>query len=80
MYLKKKSWSIEEIARQVRGLSRECSSSYNDGFTAFELKKDLYQIKDIVDTALSVAPTFGEMEDRWLQEQEKKRIIKHLKS
>ena len=80
MHLKKKSWSVDEIARQVQSLSRECSSSYNDGFTAFELKKDLYQIKDLIDSAISSAPSFGEMEIKWLQEQEKKRIIKHLKS
>jgi hypothetical protein len=54
MHLKKKSWSIEDVATQLRALSRECSSSYNDGFTAFELKKDLYQIKELVDQALTV--------------------------
>jgi hypothetical protein len=80
MHLKKKSWSVEEIARQVHSLSRECSSPYNDGFTAFELKKDLYQIKDLVETAISSAPSFGELETKWLTEQEQKRIIKILKS
>ena len=79
MHLKKKDWSIENIAQQVHSLSRECSSHYNDGFTAFELKKDLYQIKFIIDDALKTAPDFsGEQE--WLTEQEKKRIIKILKS
>jgi hypothetical protein len=79
MHLKKKSWSIEDIANQLRALSRECSSPYNDGFTAFELKKDLYQIKFIIDDALKTTPEFnGEQE--WLTEQEKKRIIKILKS
>ena len=79
MHLKKKDWSIENIVQQVRSLSRECSSHYNDGFTAFELKKDLYQIKFIIDDALKTSPDFsGEQE--WLTEQEKKRIIKILKS
>ena len=80
MHLKKKSWSIEDVANQLRALSRECNSSYNDGFTAFELKKDLYQIKELVDQALSNSPNFGELEQEWLTNQEQKRIIKILKS
>lgn len=80
MQLKKKSWSVEDIAQQIHAISRECSSSYNDGFTALELKKDLYQIKDLIDAALKQAPDFGEYEQQWLTQQEKKRIIKHLKS
>ena len=79
MHMKKQSWSVEDIATQVHAIARECSSSYNDGFTAFELKKDLYQIKEILDTAISRSPTFyGEQE--WLTAQEQQRIIKILKS
>jgi hypothetical protein len=76
----KKSWDIADIANQISALSRECSSTYNDGFTSFELKKELYFLKEIVDKAVSVAPDFGKMEQQWLTEQEQKRIIKHLKS
>lgn len=76
----KKSWDTADIANQIHSLARECVSPYNDGFTAFECKKDLYQIKKIIDEALSRSPEFGELEEEWLQEQEKKRIIKILKS
>ena len=69
-----------DIANQLSALSRECSSPYNDGFTAFEFKKDLYQIKFAVDHALKTVPDFGQMEQQWLTEQEQKRIIKILKS
>ena len=48
MHLKKKNWDVANIASQLRELSNQCSSPYNDGFTAFELKKDLYQIKDLI--------------------------------
>lgn len=78
--LKKKSWSVDDIVRQINALSRECGSPYNDGFTSFECKKDLYQLKQIVDDALSRSPSFGDSEKEWLREQEKNRIIKHLKS
>ncbi len=76
----KQSWDVADIANQISALSRECSSVYNDGFTSFELKKELYILKEIVDKSLTSAPDFGEMEQRWLTEQEQKRIIKHLKS
>lgn len=75
----RKSWDAADIANQLRSLSRECSSHYNDGFTAFECKKDLYLIKHIIDEALLDAPDFGEMEQEWLKEQEQKKIIKILK-
>jgi len=76
----KKSWDVADISRQLHSLARECASPYNDGFTAFNLKKELYLIKDIVDQAFEDAPNFGELEKDWLTEQEKKRIIKILKS
>ena len=76
----RKSWDVADIANQLHSLSRECSSSYTDGFTSFEFKKELYLIKEIVDRALQNAPDFGEMEQQWLTEQEQKRIIKILKS
>ena len=70
---------MEDIATQIHAIARECSSPYNDGFTSFELKKDLYQIKEILDKAIAQSPTFyGEQE--WLTEQEQQRIIKILKS
>lgn len=78
MHLKKKDWDVANITSQIHSLSRQCSSPYNDGFTAFELKKDLHQIKEVIDQALKNAPTF-EGEEQWLQEQEQKRIIKYLK-
>lgn len=78
--LKKKSWSVDDIIRQIHALSRECSSPYNDGFTSFECKKDLYQIKEAIDNSLKTSPNFGNIEQEWLTEQEKKRIVKHLKS
>ncbi len=80
MHLKKKNWDVANITSQIRELSNQCSSPYNDGFTSFELKKDLYQIKDLVEQALNRSPNFGELEQQWLTDQEQKRIIKILKS
>jgi len=76
----KKNWDVADISNQIHSLTRECVSNYNDGFTAFECKKDLYQLKHLIDHALSRAPKFGDMEQQWLTEQEQKRIIRLLKS
>lgn len=80
MYLKKKDWDVADIAEQIRRLSMQCSNHHNDGFTSFELKKDLYLLKNLIDSALDDAPDFGKLEQDWLTEQEKKRIINILKS
>lgn len=78
MYLKKKNWSVEEIVRQIHAIQYQIKNPSNDGYTAFELKKDLYQIKQILDDSIRSSPSF-EGEEQWLQEQEKKRIIKILR-
>jgi len=76
----KTNWNVADIAFQIRAISNTCSNAGTDGFTAFELKKDLYQIQSLLKEALESAPDFGEIEQHWLTEQEKKRIIKILKS
>jgi hypothetical protein len=76
----KKNWEVGDITSQVHNLAREISSPYNDGYTQWHCKQDLYQIKQLVDQALSKSPDFGELEQEWLQTQEKKHIIKILKS
>ncbi len=75
----KKNWDVADIMSQIQTMSRECNSSYNDGILSFEIKKDLWQIKFFVDDTLKKSSTFSG-EDEWLEEQEKKRLIKHLKS
>jgi hypothetical protein len=76
----KKNWEVGDITSQVHSLAREISSPYNDGYTQWHCKQDLYQIKQLVDQALSKSPYFGDLEQEWLQTQEKKHIIKILKS
>lgn len=80
MHLKKKSWGVADITQQIHNAARECQSPYNDGYTGWYVKQDLYQIKFILDEALKNCPSFGDTEEQWLTEQEQKRIIKILKS
>ena len=76
----KKNWEVGDITSQVHSLAREISSPYNDGYTQWHCKQDLYQIKQLVDQALARSPDFGDLEQEWLHEQVKKHIIKILKS
>jgi len=76
----KKNWEVGDITSQVHSLAREISSPYNDGYTQWHCKQDLYQIKQLVDQALARSPNFGDLEQEWLHTQEKKHIIKILKS
>lgn len=73
----KKSWDVANIAGQINSAAYECSSPYNDGYTGFYTKQDLYRIKWILEDALKRCPEYaGEAE--WLREQEKKQVIKIL--
>lgn len=75
----KKSWDPSVVAQHINSAAYECTSPYNDGFTAFYTKQDLYRMKWLIDDALNSCPKFAG-EDEWLREQEKKRVIRILKN
>ena len=55
----------------------ELNSPRNDGYVAFEMKKDLYRLKVLLDQILKDSPEFvGESE--FLQEQSKKQMWRTL--
>jgi hypothetical protein len=56
----------------------EICSPYNDGFTTWGVKKELYEIKWLLDEMLKRQPTFND-EEEWLIEQNKKRVWSELK-
>jgi len=78
MYLKQQTWNVSDIKRQIHRIATECKSPYNEGFTSFELKKELYDLQFLVDTALRSCPTFAG-EEEWIQIQKQNRLLKHLK-
>lgn len=80
MSSEQKNWNVEDIILQIKNLTRECSSPYNDGLSGWYLKQDLYLIKDTLESCLKQSPKFGNIEEEWLLEKEKNRIIKILKS
>jgi hypothetical protein len=70
----KKSWDTDAICIQLSRMASECRSHYNDGFTAFEVKKDLLKVKHCLEDLLEICPTFSG-EDELLHE----RLLTKLK-
>lgn len=69
-----KRWDVADIVQQLHRAELEMNSSYNDGFTAWTCKQDLYQIKFIIDEIFKSANTFGDIETQWLEEQSKRHM------
>ena len=75
----RKDWDMNAIRHQIWTMRHEATTPYNDGWVAFGVKQELYQLKWQIDQALAACSTFTG-EDEWLREQEQERIIKILKS
>lgn len=67
-------WDRNRIWTDLGRMMAEVSSPHNDGFTASEIKKDLYEIKCFLESRYNDLPKFTG-EDDW----EKQRILNILK-
>lgn len=74
-----KPMNFNNIHSQISKAGYELNNFYNDGFVQFEIKKDLYRIKWLVDDILKGASTFVG-EDEFLKEHDEEEIIKKLKN
>lgn len=74
-----KRWNVPSIQTQIQSAMFECSNPYNDGFIAWPIKQDLYQIKWAVEEALSRCPEFAP-ESEFLKEHEQEQLLKLLKT
>ena len=63
---------------ELLGAYAELKSPYNDGFVLFEMKKELYELKFVLDAILEDSPKFVG-EEEWLLEQDKKKMWEKLK-
>ena len=75
----KHSYDIIQAYQQIRDAGAECADPRTDGFIAWGVKQDLYQLKWFLDDLLKDCPEFSSIETDWLKEQEQKKIIKILK-
>ena len=65
-------WNSTQIIQDLSACHAQVVSSYNDGFTAWACKQDLYRVKFELDQMLKDSPMFaGEQE--WLEEQQRER-------
>lgn len=71
-------WDVDNIHIQVRRMMAQICSGYNDGFTQWGVKQDLYRVKWFVDQQLQDCPKFAG-EEEWVRQQEQAQIINKLK-
>lgn len=74
----RKPMDYNSVHHQVYMTGVELHSPYNDGFSQWTLKQDLYKIKWLVDSILKDSPTFFE-EDEFLKEHEKEIVWRTIK-
>lgn len=74
----KKPLEVNDVKMQLMKAHGEICSTYNDGFTQWMIKKELYEIKWLLDECLKRQPTFND-EEEWLEEQHKKQMWSELK-
>lgn len=74
----KKPTNSHGIQSELYKLYGEIKSPYNDGYTSWGLKQELYEIKFLIDKLIKDSPTFTP-EEEWLEEQHKKHVWSELK-
>jgi hypothetical protein len=74
----KHTYDIISAYQQIRAAAGECANLKTDGFVAWGVKQDLYQLKWLIEEELKNCPEFAP-ESEWLREQEQKKIIRILK-
>jgi hypothetical protein len=74
----RKPMDYNQVHHQIYMAGVEMSSKYNDGFTQWEIKKDLYKLKWMLDQIMKDSPTFAD-EEQFLKENEQRVMWKTLK-
>ena len=74
----RKPMDYNSASHQIYMAGVELHEPKNDGFTQFEIKKDLYRLKWLLDEIMADAPTFAG-EEEFLKEHEKVKMWRTLK-
>jgi hypothetical protein len=75
----RKPMDYNSVHHQIYMSGVELHSPYNDGFTQFEIKKDLYKLKWLLDEILKESSEFSG-EDEFLKEHEQISMWRKLKA
>ena len=73
----RKPMDYNSVHHQIYIAGVELHSPYNDGYTTFEIKKDLHKLKWLLDEIMNDAPTFTG-EDEFLKEHEQTKMWRTL--
>jgi hypothetical protein len=73
-----KRWDVTDIKHQLGRCSAEMQYSGNDGFTQWDCKKELLEVKYYLDQLLHNSPTFSNLEESYILEKEKELAWKIL--
>ncbi len=73
----RKPMDYNSVSHQIYMAGVELNSKYNDGFTQFEIKKDLHKLKWLIDEIMKDSPTFAG-EDEFISEHEKSVVWRTL--
>ena len=65
------------VHHQIYLAGVELHSPYNDGYVTFEIKKDLYKIKWLLDEIMADAPKYSG-EEEFLKEHDQKKMWRTL--
>lgn len=74
-----KKWNIQDISFQIHKCALELNSPYNDGYTAWGCKKDLYELFFLLQGILDQSPKFSHLEEEYLKFKDQEKIIKILR-
>jgi len=73
-----KDWDTNAIRHQIWAMRYAVTSPYNDGFTAWPVKQELYELKWLIEESLNKCSMFSP-EEEWLKEKEQEKIVEILK-
>ena len=74
----RKPMDYNNVHHQIYMAGVELHSGHNDGFTTWEIKKDLHRIKWLLDEIMADSPTYTE-EKEFLDEHSKVKMWRTLK-
>jgi len=72
------TWNADKIISDLHACSAQASSVYNDGFSAWDCKKDLLRVKYALDEMVERCPNFSHEEEKFHEEMAKQKTWKVL--
>jgi len=73
----RKPLDFNAVYHQLYMTGVEIMSEKNDGYTQWELKRDLYQIQSLIDTIIQNSPVFVG-EEEYLKERQQRKLVRIL--